>query len=91
MAINDKFGKRKTWHKDIHLTSLGWELALPIFGGALLGSQIDRLTGSNYFFTLVLLFLGVLAGYYRLFKFIQLEMLRAKLAKLRAQKEEITS
>jgi F0F1-type ATP synthase assembly protein I len=73
------------------LTTLGWELALPIFGGVFLGYQIDKLIGTNYIFTLGLLFLGIGAGYYSLIKRIELEMLRIKLTKRQAEKKEPTS
>ena len=64
------------------LTSLGWELALPIFGGVLIGYQIDRLLiNSRYIFTIVLLIFGIIAGYYNLYKLIELEMLRTKFEK----------
>jgi len=44
--------------------SLGWDLALPIFAGVLLGHVLDRWLGSGYVFTVGLLLLGVLGGYY---------------------------
>ena len=74
--------KRKGILKDIPFTSLGWELAFPIFAGTFLGYQIDRhIIGENYTFTLILLFFGIIAGYYSLYRVIELEMLRAKFAK----------
>lgn len=74
--------KRKGSLKDLPFTSLGWELAFPIFAGTFLGYQIDRhIIGKNYTFTLILLFLGIFAGYYSLYRVIELEMLRAKVAK----------
>lgn len=68
--------------KDIPFTSLGWELAFPIFAGTFLGYQIDRhIVGEHYTFTLILLFFGIVAGYYSLYRVIELELLRAKIAK----------
>lgn len=78
----------KTWLKDISLTSLGWDLALPIFGGVFLGYQIDRRFDTSYTFTLVLLLIGIVIAYYNLFKLIQLEMLRTKSEKLKTSKED---
>jgi len=68
--------------KNISLTSLGWELALPIFGGVFLGYHIDRvLARSQYLFTVLLLILGIIIGYYNLYRLIELEMLRLKIRK----------
>ncbi len=44
--------------------SLGWDLALPIFGGALLGHFLDRWLQTGYIFTLGLLVLGIGIGFY---------------------------
>lgn len=76
------------WKKHIHFTSLGWELALPIVGGAFLGYQIDRLVGNVYTFTLIFLFLGIITGYYSLYKYIELEMLRLKIKNQKVNKEK---
>ena len=74
-----KSNKKKA---NFSLTSLGWELALPIFGGVLIGYRIDRiLINSQYIFTIALLFLGIIAGYYNLYKLIELEVLRTKAEK----------
>ena len=82
MVTKLKKGKSKKYIKNISLTSLGWELALPIFGGVLLGYQIDRiLIGSKYTFTIFLLLTGIVVGYYNLYKLIELEMLRTKIEK----------
>jgi F0F1-type ATP synthase assembly protein I len=75
---------------DFVKTSMGWELALPIFGGAFIGYQIDRLTGSPIAFTLIFTLLGIAVGYYSLIRHIQLEILRLKVQKKREQ-EETTS
>ncbi len=72
----------KTWIKDFNLISMGWELALPIFTGVFFGYQIDKHIGSKYTFTLILLLLGIIAGYYSLYRRIELEVLRTKVAKL---------
>lgn len=64
------------------MTSLGWELALPIFGGVFIGYQIDQaLIISKHLFTVSLLIIGILIGYYNLYKLIELEMLRIKVNK----------
>ena len=52
-------------------TSAGWDLALPIFAGVLIGYLFDRLLNTRYVFTLGLLLLGVATGYYNLIRSIR--------------------
>ncbi len=52
-------------------TTLGWELALPIFGGVLLGYTLDRQLDTGHSFTIGLLLFGIVSGYYNLVRFIQ--------------------
>lgn len=59
------------WREALRAMSLGWNLALPIFGGVLLGHFLDRWLGTGLNFTLGLLMLGVVVGYYNLARFIQ--------------------
>jgi len=80
--------RHDSWQKGLHLTSVGWELAIPIFGGAFLGYHLDRILGTNYTLTLILLFIGIISGYYSLYKYIELELLRTKFSKQRAYEEE---
>jgi F0F1-type ATP synthase assembly protein I len=73
--------KSKTY-KNISLTSLGWELALPIFGGVFIGYQLDQvLIKTRYLFTISFLIIGIIVGYYNLYKLIDLELLRIKKGK----------
>jgi F0F1-type ATP synthase assembly protein I len=44
-------------------TSLGWDLALPIAGGVLIGHALDRRLQTGMVWTVALLFLGVVVGY----------------------------
>lgn len=74
--------------KAISLTSLGWEMAIPIFVGVLIGSRLDRWFNLNYTFTIILLLLGIMIAYYNLYRHIELEMLRTKSAKQKKQEEE---
>ena len=92
MEIKSGSGLKQKDFKGISLTTLGWELAIPIFGGTLLGYQIDRnlLASGNYTFTVLLIFLGVIIGYYNLYKYIELEILRTKLSKEKV-KDQIKS
>lgn len=75
-------------HKNISLTTLGWELALPIFGGALFGYYLDKTLNIQYALTVILLITGIFMGYYNLIKLIDLEILRTKAANLRQKNRE---
>jgi F0F1-type ATP synthase assembly protein I len=57
------------WRDAFRAINLGWELALPIFGGVLAGHYLDRWLGTGYTFTLGLLTLGVAAGFYNIWHF----------------------
>jgi F0F1-type ATP synthase assembly protein I len=61
----------ESWREALRATSLGWDLALPIFGGVLSGYLLDRALGKDYVFTLSLLFLGTVAGFYNLLRSIR--------------------
>ena len=51
--------------------TIGWDLALPIVGGVLVGHFLDQWLGTGYTFTLGLLVLGVMIGYYNLSRLIR--------------------
>lgn len=59
------------WREALRSTSLGWDLALPIFGGVLLGHLLDRALGTSYVFTLGFLLLGIATGFYNVIRSIQ--------------------
>jgi F0F1-type ATP synthase assembly protein I len=59
------------WREALRATSLGWDLALPIFGGVLVGYLLDRALSTTYVFTLGLLFLGIAAGFYNVLRSIR--------------------
>ena len=65
--------------RGLGLISLGWEIAIPIFGGVILGYYVDRWLQTSYIFTLILLGFGIVTGYYNLYKRIEVEMLRKRL------------
>lgn len=55
---------RNLWVQVSRVGTLGWLIALPIVGGALLGHLVDVRLGTRLTFTLALLMLGVvIAGY----------------------------
>ncbi len=55
----------------IGVLTIGWDLALPIVGGVLIGHFLDQWLGTVYTFTLGLLVLGVIIGYYNLSRLIR--------------------
>lgn len=59
------------WRDSLLAISAGWDLAIPIFGGVLLGYYLDRWLGTGHIFTLGLLMLGVGIGYYNLARLIR--------------------
>ncbi len=59
------------WRDSLVAISAGWDLAIPIFGGVLLGYYLDRWLGTGHVFTLGLLVLGVGIGYYNLARLIR--------------------
>jgi len=56
------------WRTALQATTLGWELALPIFGGVLLGYYLDRHWETGHIFTLGLLVVGIAAGFYNVLR-----------------------
>lgn len=63
--------EQEIWREALRATSLGWDLALPIFGGVLIGYVLDRALGTKYVFTLVLLVLGIAIGFYNVIRSIR--------------------
>ena len=59
------------WRESLQAMSLGWDLAVPIFGGVLLGYIFDGWLATGYIFTLGLLMLGIGVGYYNIARFIR--------------------
>lgn len=68
--------KKRGWTRELaregmRAMALGWELAVPIFGGVLLGHYLDRWLDTGYTFTLGLLMLGVFIGFHNIWRFGQ--------------------
>ena len=56
--------------RDLRASSIGWELAVPIIGGPVIGYFIDKRFGTGVSFTLILLGVGLFVGIYNLIRFI---------------------
>lgn len=68
--------KDESWkltHRDFRASSLGWEIAIPIVGGPVLGQFLDRKFGTGIDLTLIFLVLGIMAGTYYLLRYIEYE------------------
>ncbi|MBN1921723.1 MAG: AtpZ/AtpI family protein [Anaerolineae bacterium] len=68
--------KKYSWTRELaregmRAMALGWELAMPIFGGVLLGHYLDQQFETGYTFTLGLLVAGVFVGFYNIWRFGQ--------------------
>lgn len=82
--------RRGFWQEALRATTLGWELALPIFGGVLAGYYLDRWLGMGHTFTLGLLMLGLGVSAYNLWRFIQRLDTRQKQDAAQPEDEEQT-
>jgi len=71
MKRSDRDAWSAAWREALAATSLGWDLAVPIFGGVLLGHFLDRRLDTAYVFTLGLLVLGIGTGFYNVARAIR--------------------
>jgi len=76
MRKNDQDTWSTAWRDALAMTSLGWDLALPIFGGVLLGHFLDHWLHTGYTFTLGLLMLGIVTGFYNVARAIRRQIAR---------------
>jgi len=68
--MTEKNKKGDIWRTALSAINLGWEMALPIFLGVLLGNYLDKITESKYHLTISLLVGGIFISYYNLLKYI---------------------
>ena len=59
------------WREALPAITLGWDLAVPIFGGVLIGRLLDGWLATHPTFTIGLLVLGIGIGYYNIWRFIR--------------------
>ncbi len=59
--------------RDLRATTIGWEIAIPIVGGPLLGFFLDRQNGTSPRWTLILLGVGVLAAIAAVIRYVKYE------------------
>lgn len=70
--------RRGFWYEALRATTLGWEVALPIFGGVLSGYYLDRWLETGHVFTLGLLIFGLGVSVYNIWRVIQWWEVRQK-------------
>ena len=68
---NNKGFWQDLWRESIKAMVLGWDLAVPIFAGVLIGYFLDKYLGTVYIFTIGLLVAGIAVGYYNVARFIR--------------------
>ncbi len=71
MANQEPNHQSQLFREALASSSIGWEIALPIGGGALLGQLIDQALNTRIVFTILLLMVGVFSGGYNLFRHVQ--------------------
>ena len=69
--------------RDLRASSIGWEIALPIVAGPVIGYFIDKRVGSGVLYTLILLGVGLLIAIWNFLRFINYEF-----SLIRNQREE---
>lgn len=70
---------RATWRQALTTLTIGWDLAIPIFGGVLGGHLMDRRLETGFAFTVGLLVLGLVVGVYNVVRTLQCELRRGRL------------
>lgn len=64
-------GSKKTYTQMAYASSVGIGMVLAVFGGLYLGNWLDVKLGTSPFFTLILLLMGVIAGFRSLYHLIK--------------------
>jgi len=86
--------KRSVWpgalRGALRVSTLGWELAVPIAGGALLGYMLHGRYHSGPLVTVALVFLGAIVGAYNVWRQLKLELGRDGRSNQRASMEDST-
>jgi len=78
------------WADALRAISLGWDLAIPICGGAVLGYFLDRHFQTGYVVTMGLLVLGVMVGFYNVGRKLHYEIERDRYRAEQEQQEDET-
>lgn len=73
---------------DLKASSIGWEIAIPIFSGPLIGFFLDRQFGTDVRWTMILMGLGLVVATYNVIKYVNQEMHKMN-RELEKQKEAL--
>lgn len=76
------------WADAMRAGALGWDLAVPICGGAVLGHFLDQQLGTGHVYTIGLLVGGISVGVYNVFHRLQAEIERDRKLALRPKTDE---
>lgn len=60
--------------RDLRATTIGWEIAIPLFAGPLIGFLLDRRFDTGVRWTLILLVVGVIAAVAAIVRYVNYEM-----------------
>ncbi|NLE83931.1 MAG: AtpZ/AtpI family protein [Chloroflexi bacterium] len=85
---NPSLRKRRlfTGH-DLRASTIGWEIAIPLFAGPFLGFMLDRRLDSGVRWTIILLVVGLIAAIAAVIKYLQYEFYLMK-KELKANEEK---
>lgn len=73
---------------DLKASAIGWEIAIPIFSGPLIGFFLDRQFGTDVRWTMILMGVGLLVATYSVIKHVNQEMHKMN-RELEKKKEEL--
>ncbi len=73
---------------DLKASAIGWEIAIPIFSGPLIGFFLDRQFGTDVRWTMILMGLGLVVATYSVIKYVNQEMHKMN-RELEKKKEEL--
>ena len=60
--------------RDLRASTIGWEIAIPLFAGPVIGFVIDRRFDTGVRWTLILLVVGVIAAVAAIVRYVNYEM-----------------
>ena len=83
--------KRLFSSADLRASAIGWEIAIPIVSGPLIGFLIDRRFNTDVRWTMICMGIGLLAATYSVVKYINHEMhkMNVELEKKKAELEKL--
>jgi|ADurb_Ile_03_Slu_FD_contig_91_183916_length_1417_multi_5_in_0_out_0_3 F0F1-type ATP synthase assembly protein I len=68
--MEDKDSKKAAMHF-VYASSFGIAMVIAVFGGILIGNWLDRKLGTGYKFAFLFLIIGIIAGFWNLYKWVR--------------------